>query len=293
MIHSMTGFGEARFEEGGHAYHLELRSVNNRYFKATIHLPEDFAFLETEAERLLRQRLTRGTVVLRLYVRDFSPQAAAEINTAAVEAYVKQLQQATGDNARLTIDLATLLTLPGACLPRELTDAERGRLWDVLRQLVETALERMIAMRAVEGQALADDLRRHCEQMRGCLERIRTRAPLVLHEYRDRLRARIEQLIAGSSVHLAEEDLLKEVSVYAERSDISEEISRLQGHLQQCLAQIDGAEPAGRKLEFIAQEMLREANTMGAKTGDTAIAREIIEIKSIVDRIKEQVQNAE
>lgn len=293
MIHSMTGFGEARFEEAGRAYHLELRSVNNRYFKASIHLPEDFVFLETEAERLLRERLTRGTVILRLYVRDFSPQAAAEINTAAVEAYVKQLQRATGDDPRLTLDLATLLTLPGACLPRDLTEAEREQRWDVLRRLIEGGLQRMIEMRATEGRALGEDLVKHCEQMRGSLERIRSRAPAVIQEYRDRLLARVAQLVAGSSVHLAEEDLLKEVSIYADRSDISEEISRLQGHLQQCLAQMSSAEPAGRKLEFIAQEMLREANTMGAKTGDATIAREIIDIKSIVDRIKEQVQNAE
>lgn len=293
MIHSMTGFGEARLEEFGHAYHLELRSVNNRYFKAAIHLPEDFAFLETEAERLLRQRLARGSVTLRLHVRDLSPQAALEINTAAVEAYVKQLRQVTGDDRRLTIDLATLLTLPGACQPRELTETERDQRWGVLARLTETALERLIEMRATEGRGLAQDLFAHCERMRGCLEVIRGRVPLVVQEYRDRLRVRVEQLIANSNVELAEEDLLKEVSIYAERSDISEELSRLEGHLEQFAAQIAGAEPAGRKLEFISQEMLREANTMGSKTGDPAIAHQIIEIKSAVDRVKEQVQNAE
>ena len=148
-------------------------------------------------------------------------------------------------------------------------------------------------MRATEGQALAEDLRGQCDLIRRCLDTIRQRAPVVVTEYRDRLKTRIEELIADSSVRLAEEDLLKEVSIYAERSDISEELSRLAGHLEQFAAVMGGAEPAGRKLEFIAQEMLREANTMGSKTGDAAIAREIIEIKGAVDRIKEQVANAE
>ncbi len=293
MIHSMTGFGEARLEEGDRAYHLELRSVNNRYFKSATHLPDEFAFLETEIERLLRQRVTRGSVTLRLYVRDLSPQAASEINTAAVQAYITHLRRVAGDDPHLTIDLATLLTLPGACQPREASATEREQKWQVLSRLAQAALDRLIDMRAAEGQALAQDLSAHCERIRKSLAVVRECGPLVLEEYRLRLQARVQQLIADSSVRLAEDDLLKEVSIYAERSDISEELSRLDGHLQQFAALMADTEPPGRKLEFIAQEMLREANTIGSKTGDSTIAREIIEIKSAVDRIKEQVQNAE
>ncbi len=293
MILSMTGFGEARVEEAGHAYHLELRSVNNRYFKAAIHLPDDFAFLETEVERALRGRLTRGSLTLRLYVRDLSPDAAAEINTAAVRSYLAQLSGLLGEDARARVDLATLLTLPGACQPREASEIEQQQKWAVVARLVGSALDRLIEMRTTEGQALARDLRAYCAAMTRSLEVIRARAPEVIREYRDRLHDRVTQLIAGSNVTLAADDLLKEVSIYAERSDISEEISRLAGHLQQFDLLMEASEPPGRKLEFIAQEMLREANTIGSKTGDAAIAREIIEIKSAIDRIKEQVQNAE
>ena len=293
MIHSMTGFGEAMCEEAGRVYQIELRSVNQRYLKTAVFLPEDFAFLESEVERLFRLRLSRRSITLRLHVREVGPQAALELNTEAVKAYVTQLRAAAGDDARVTIDLATLLTLPGVCQTRELTESEREHRWTLLSRLIETALERLIGMRVREGQALAADLTTHCETIRRCLEIVRQRAPLVVGEYRDRLLARIQELIAGSSVRLAEDDLLKEVSIYAERSDISEEVSRLAGHLEQFLALMPVPEPAGRKLEFIAQEMLREANTMGAKTGDPAIAREIIEVKSAIDRIKEQVANAE
>ena len=293
MIHSMTGFGEARIEENDHAYHVEIRSVNNRYFKPSIHLPDDFAFLETEVERLMRQHLTRGSVTLRLHVRDLSPQAAQEINSGAVQAYVTRLQEAVGPDTRVVIDLATLLTLPGACQPHELTETERERKWEVLARLTKTALDHLIAMRAREGRGLAEDLSTHCERMRRSLDVVRERAPLMLVEYRDRLLARIGQLINDSSVTLAADDLLREVSIYAERSDVSEELSRLASHLDQFATLMEGSEPPGRKLEFVAQEMLREANTVGSKTGDALIAREIIEIKSSIDRIKEQVQNAE
>ncbi|HPM25511.1 MAG TPA: YicC family protein [Phycisphaerae bacterium] len=293
MIHSMTGFGEALLEEAGQVYQIELRSFNQRYLKTAIHLPDDFSFLEADVERLLRQRITRGSVTLRLHVRSIGPQAAPELNTAVVQAYVAQLRGAVGDDPRVTIDLATLLALPGVCQVRELTDAEREQRWTVLSRLTEQALERMIAMRAREGATLSTDLATHCAVIARCLDVIRERAPVVVAEYRDRLMARIAELIADTNVRLAEEDLLKEVSIYAERSDISEELSRLAAHLGQFETLMTAPEPAGRKLEFIAQEMLREANTMGSKSGDAAIAREIIEIKSAIDRIKEQVANAE
>jgi uncharacterized protein (TIGR00255 family) len=293
MLHSMTGFGDAQVEEGGLVYHVEIRSFNQRYFKPTLHLPDEFGYLESDVERLLRSRLTRGSVTLRLYVRALGSQAAVEINQPAVQAYVAQLREAAGEDERLTIDLATLLTLPGVCQTPELTEGQRAQRWQMVERLTQQALQKLIAMRAAEGQALAADLKRHCATIASALAAVRARAPVVLTEYRDRLKARITELIADSSVRLAEDDLLKEVSIYAERSDISEELSRLAGHLEQFLAVMDAREPPGRKLEFIAQEMLREANTMGSKTGDAQIARQIIEVKSAIDRIKEQVANAE
>jgi len=293
MLHSMTGFGQADREEGGHLYHLEIQSVNHRYLKVDVHLPEEWAFLESDVERLVRQRLARGSVVVRLRLRDQTAQAAAELNLPALREYVRQLRQAAGDQASVTIDLATLANLPGVCQPRELTDEQRGRVWAVLQGLLEQSLERLVAMRAAEGATLLADLQAHCRRIREHLGTIRQRVPTVIREYADRLAARVRELLAGGSVSLAEEDLLKEVAIYAERSDISEEISRLESHLTQ-FEQVAAHELAGgRKLEFIAQEMLREANTIGSKAGDTEIARAIIEIKSAIDRIKEQVQNVE
>jgi uncharacterized protein (TIGR00255 family) len=293
MIQSMTGFGDAQLEADGHAYRVEIRSVNNRYFKAALHLPEGFAFLEPDVERLLRARLSRGSISMRVRVRDLTESAAGDLNAAAIRGYVSQLSQITGAGEGVTIDLATLATLPGVCQPHELTDAERDRAWEIVKQLTQQALERLVQMRAVEGQALAAELRVHCERIRRHVAVIRGRADTVVREYRDRLMDRVRELIADSNVRLAEEDLLKEVAIYAERSDICEELSRLEVHLAQFDEMAGGEEAAGRKLEFVAQEMLREANTIGSKSGDTQIARDIIDIKSAVDRIKEQVQNVE
>lgn len=293
MIRSMTGFGEAQREEDGHVYHLEIRSVNNRYLKASIRVPDEFAYLEAPLEARIRQRVTRGSVTLRLHVRDLSAAAAAEINLAAVQRYVDQLADIEQPRVDLVIDLATLLGLPGICQPVELTDQQRQASTELVLAMADEALDRLIEMRDTEGRALAADLKAHAETLQQRVDAIRARAPRTVEAFRDRLLARIQELTHGSGVTLAEEDLLKEVSVYAERSDVSEELSRLSSHLDQFAQFIDGNEPAGRKLDFIAQELLREANTIGSKAGDTQIARDVIEMKATIDRIKEQVQNVE
>ncbi len=293
MIRSMTGFGHAQVEQDGHAFHLEIRSVNNRYFKSTQRLPDEFAFLEAEIENLLRRSLTRGSVTLRLIARDLSESAAQDVNVAAIQHYVQQLRGVLDSQARFTLDLATIALLPGVCQPHELSESRRAEFSAAVLRLTEAAIAELQKMRTTEGRALADDLRAHCRIVHENVEAIRTRAPVVVREYRDRLMTRIRELVAGSNVALAEEHLLREVSVYAERSDIAEELSRLGSHLDQFDTLIGSSEPSGRKLDFIAQEMLREANTIGSKAGDAEIARRTIEIKASIDRIKEQVQNVE
>jgi len=291
MILSMTGFGEAQLEEEGQAYHLDIRSVNNRYFKSSIRLPDDFGFMETPLEQLLRRRLARGAVTLRLHVRDLSASAAEDVNLAAIQHYMARLRSALTAEPNLTIDLATLAMLPGVCQPHELSDQQREHGGALITRLAEAAIDQLLEMRAAEGAALAGDLKRNCAVIHEHLEAVRTHAPGMVEAYRDRLAARVEELIAGSNLRLAEEDLLKEVAIYAERSDVSEELSRLASHLEQFDKALASSESTGRKLDFIAQEMLREANTIGSKAGDAEVARHVIEIKGAIDRIKEQVQN--
>lgn len=296
----MTGFGDAACVMDGVAWAVELRSLNNRYFKASIRLPDELSALEPELESLLRKRLNRGSITLTVSFKDSSATAAYEINEAALERYLAQLEVIEKRAARevgqggITIDLGSLLALPGIVQqPDQSGLLQRAR--PVARELMGRAIEKMLAMRDSEGQGIADDLLAHCRYIAERLELIRQRGPDVIEEYHQRLRTRVENLLAKAQLKLAETDLIKEVAIYAERCDVSEEVQRLRAHLEQIeqIIKQDNPEPAGRTLDFITQELLREANTIGSKSNDAQISRTIVEIKGAIDRMKEQVQNVE
>ena len=292
MIRSMTGFGTASAELNGARYVVELRSLNSKYFKANIRLPDELQGVEADVEPLLSRRLTRGSVVLTVRFSDTSAEAAAKINRKALARYLEQLRSVSGDGQ--PIDVAQLVSLPGVLMTgtgEELLEQARP----VLKELVGEACDRVLAMRVREGSTLHDELHRHLGAIAGRLEIIARRAPTVVEQYRSRLRERINALLAESSTALREEDLIREVAVYAERSDITEEVTRLKGHLEQFseIIDSDNDDPSGRTLDFLSQEMLREANTIASKCLDVEISREIVEVKGDIDRIKEQVQNVE
>lgn len=294
MILSMTGYGEAQQAVDGVNYALEIRSVNNRYLKTIIKLPEHLQFLEPEVEKVLRQRMHRGTVTYVLRLRNSSAAAAYEINRAALEHYVGQMRQVqlpagmTGN-----LDLAAVLLLPGVCQPPEQDDEARAAAWSTIERLTATALERLVEMRRAEGEALRDDLLAHCRRIRQVVQDIAQRAPQVVADYQQKLRDRVGQLIRDAKLEVDKDTLLREVAVYADRCDISEELARLNSHLEQFEKLCSSPELAGRKLDFLAQELLREANTVGSKSNDAAITRDVVEIKGSIDRLKEQVQNVE
>ena len=292
MILSMTGYGEVQHSDDGVSYVLELRSLNNRYFKASIKLPESLSVFESEVDKLLRTRLSRGSVTYNLRMRDTRAEAAQEINVAAVESYVKQLGRLS-TAVPVQIDLAVILALPGVCQPPGLDEAERERQWKVLESMTVEAMNLLIEMRRVEGKVLRDDLLTQCSQIRKHLAAIAERSPVVLKEYHQRLLNRANELLGEAKLQLQLDDVKREVALYAERCDINEEISRLGSHLEQFEKLCDSRELAGRKLDFLAQELLRETNTIGSKANDAAIAHHIVEIKGAIDRLKEQVQNVE
>lgn len=295
MIRSMTGFGAASADVDGTHYVVEIRSLNNKYFKSLIRLPEDLAGLEPELESLLAKRLTRGSVVLTAKVSDRSAEAAAQINDKALQRYLEQLLNIPGiDHNATRVELGSLLTLPGVIMPttgEELIDRARP----ILLKLADEVCDKVMDMRAREGQGVHADLHKHCQLIAARLDEIAERVPQVVDQYQQRLRQRMEMLLADTTAAVREEDLLREVAVYAEKSDIAEEVSRLQGHLSQFAEIIDSEsdERAGRTLDFISQEMLREANTIASKCLDVEISRRIVEIKGCIDRIKEQSQNVE
>jgi uncharacterized protein (TIGR00255 family) len=293
MILSMTGYGDAEVQADGVRYHVEIRSVNNRYFKSAIKAPEQFQPLEVDIDRLLRAKLGRGSVTFVLRIKDENAATACEINAAVLARYISRLEEVAQGRSTTRIDLASLLDAPGVCEPPETDKDLLARHFKAIERATNLAIDRMVEMRRAEGGALLRDLRTQCDVIRGRLGDISRRSPTVVEDYGKRLHARIQQMIAESSVELEHDALVREVAIFAERCDVNEEVSRIASHLDQFTELCDGSEEAGRKLDFLAQEMLREANTVGSKASDAEIARHVVEIKAAIDRIKEQVQNVE
>jgi uncharacterized protein (TIGR00255 family) len=292
----MTGFGEASIQEDGVYYFLELRSLNSKYFKAVIRLPEEFQGLEAEMDTELRHRLTRGSVFLTARCSDISGEAAYDINARALSRYIEQLQRtpqiATGE---VGIDIGPLLALPGVLQPPANEEERHDRARAAFLKLLDQACAKLILMRDREGTMLLKDLLINRDLIADRLRLIRERAPANVAEYEKRLRARIDAMLGEAGLQVEPVDVIREIAIAAERTDINEEISRLSGHIDQfadLLSRQDG-QPVGRTLDFLTQEMLREANTIASKCNDSEIARAIVEVKGAIDRIKEQVQNVE
>jgi uncharacterized protein (TIGR00255 family) len=293
MIVSMTGFGDATAERDGTHYAVEVRSLNNRFFKPVIKLPETISGLEPELETILRDKLGRGSITYVLKMRSDSAEAAYHINTHALKSYLEQLQAVKGLDKLVSIDLASLVQLPGVCQePRDESD-EIERHGNVVRELTLKAVAKLQQMREREGEQLFKELMKHVKVIGDNLKEIAKRAPAVVEDYHRRLTQRVQQLLAKAELQVSQVDLVKEVAVFAERADIAEEIQRLTTHLDAFEQACRNDEHAGRKLDFITQEMLREANTIASKANDAQIAKHIVEIKGAIDRLKEQVQNVE
>ncbi|GAB4110498.1 MAG: YicC family protein [Phycisphaeraceae bacterium] len=298
MIRSMTGFGDASTQADGIHYSVELRSLNNKYFKCTVRLPDQLQGLEAELEAQLRKRVSRGSFTLTVKFKTSDAQAVSKVNDEAILTYLDHLEtiHAKIQDRAVQIDLTQLLALPGVLQPAEDEASLLAKARPVVARLLDEAIEKLLAMRAKEGQALAADLSQHLELILDRMKQIADRAPAVIEEYHQRLRARMDELLSRAELKADEQLLIREVAVFAERADISEEVSRMAGHVaqfQEIIASKDNGEPVGRTLDFLAQEMLREANTIGSKSNDAQISRAMIEAKSAVDRIKEQVQNVE
>lgn len=294
MMLSMTGYGAAQTTQEGVAYAVEVRSVNHRYLKTSLKIPEFLQFAEAEFESLLRRRIARGSVNLSLRIRSQSAAALRPLDMSVVQAYVDQLTQAkipTG--VQPTIDLAAIALLPGVSDAAVVDEETRTRIAEVVTRVADQALDALIEMRRVEGRSLADDLREIVGQIRSEIDSIAVRAPVVVEEYFERLRNRVGLLMQAAQLELEADALAREVAVYAERSDISEELSRIRSHLEQFGELCERGDQVGRTLDFLAQELLREANTIGSKSNDVRIARGVVVMKGLVDRLKEQVQNVE
>lgn len=292
----MTGYGEASAQFDGSHYLVEVRSLNNKYFKATIRLPEEFQGLEAEIEAKLRERIVRGTITVTARCADATENAAHEINGAALARYIEQLRRLPPNVAsEMRLDAATLLSLPGVLQPPANEEERFMKARNAIITLLGRAIDGLVVMREREGRSLVADLETHRAFIGGRLAKVRELAPTVVHDYEARLKSRIETMLREAGMTVQPADLIREIAIYAERTDIAEEVKRLEGHLEQFgeLLSARDERPIGRTLDFLAQEMLRETNTIASKSPDSQIARAAVDIKGAIDRIKEQAQNVE
>lgn len=294
MLNSMTGYGGADGQLDGVCYAVEMKAVNNRYLKTIIKLPESIAFLEDEIDKCVRKNLSRGTVNCVVRLKGVSANALFEINEPALRNVVERLTAVKGAvGLGGTIDMASLLDLPGVVCPVVPDEEESNRVRALVLRLTQEAIDKLKQMREAEGRFLEADLRGNCEAMARELETVRDRSDGVIKEYAKRLRRRVDALLAEAKLQLDEETLSREVAVLADRSDISEEITRLDAHLEQFRQICEAEGQIGRRLDFLSQEMLREANTVASKAADAEIVRRVVDMKCLIERLKEQIQNVE
>jgi uncharacterized protein (TIGR00255 family) len=290
----MTGFGEARKQTGQMSIAVEVRTINSRHFKLSYRASEGYAALEPEVEAATREIIRRGTVQLNLRVDRSSATDDYRINTDVLDNYRRQLEQyAAGSKWNVTLDPQALLSLPGVIMEKSHSQDDPHDDWPTIEPVVKEAIAAMTKMRTEEGVALAADLAHNGRQIMENLDAIARRAPEVVQSYQSRLTNRVEKALSELNVTVEPADLLREIALFADRSDISEEIVRLRSHLQQYEAALMLPESSGRKLEFIAQEMGREINTIGSKANDAEISQLVVEIKTALERIREQIQNVE
>jgi uncharacterized protein (TIGR00255 family) len=297
VLLSMTGFGEARTQTDSFAAAIEVRAVNNRHLKVTVRGSEPYPMLESELEKVVRRHVRRGTLLIHVRVERQSAAAGLSLNTAALVAYLKQIREAcdeAGAPGFVGPLLAGVLALPGVAPESARSAAPPEHEWPIVEQTLDAALQNLNGMRREEGRAMAAELLVQHQAVAEELSAIRAHLPAVMSDYRQRILDRVRQAVAEAGIAIEPHHLVREVALYADRTDVSEEVTRLSSHLEQFAEMVrKGEDGAGRKLEFVIQEMGREINTLGSKAGDVTISRHAVEIKAALEKIRELVLNVE
>jgi uncharacterized protein (TIGR00255 family) len=298
VLLSMTGFGEARFAGDHLSLSVEVRTVNNKFLKISVRGTEPYPMLEPELEKRVRKHVRRGSVTIHIRVDRRHSSTDFQLNVPALRTCIEQVHALCRDLGTPQLAagiLSSALLVPGITpAPGNVGGRPPDDEFHAVEDALESALKQLHGMRQEEGQAMADELLQLHQIIAGRLQDIRNLIPGSTQNFRQRLRDRVSQALAEHRVAVSEENLIREVAVFSERSDVSEEITRLASHLDQFekIVRRENDSP-GRKLEFVAQEMGREANTVGSKAGDVAISQHVIEIKSALEKVRELVQNIE
>ncbi|MGN0734706.1 MAG: YicC/YloC family endoribonuclease [Anaerovoracaceae bacterium] len=294
MIKSMTGFGRGEYTDGKRSIIAEIKSVNHRYSDITIKMPRRYTFAEDKIKNAVKDKIRRGKVDVSIIVENITENDVnIKLNSMLAKQYYDNLTELRGEfDLSGDISLQFLASLPDVM--KAIPDVEdEEEITKAILEAVSEAAANLEKMRAVEGEKLAEDLIAKGEYIKEILDKIAERAPQVVTDYTARMKERIQELV-GSSVQVPEDRILVEAAVFADKCAIDEEITRLNSHLVQLKNIIEkSSQPDGKKLDFLVQEMNREANTIGSKANDITITNYMLEIKSEIEKIREQVQNIE
>ena len=294
MVKSMTGFGRGEYNDGKRNMITEIKSVNHRYSDISVRMPRRYQFAEDAVRSTVKQHISRGKIDVQISVEYIAESdIKVELNKPLAEQYIqnfKVLKDEYGVQGEVTLEL-----LSG--MPEVLKQSSDVEDEDEIRQSIikatDAAAENLEKMRAVEGEKLAEDLLERADLIKAMVGEIEVKAADLPGIYKEKLRARIDELLDGASV-VPEDRLAQEVAIFADHADITEEITRLRSHMDQMKSIINESKGAdGKKLDFLVQEMNREANTIGSKANDLGITEVMLRIKSEVEKIREQVQNIE
>ena len=305
----MTGFGSAVCKADDISVAVELKAVNNRYFKLSLRITDGYNALEQRVEPLIRRVIERGTINAHIRITGTRNDANYQINKTVLQSYVKQLLEvadAIGQAGYIPLwercsgrtdylsPLDRLVALPGVIsVENENDEADNEKIEILLEKAIQEALDALQMMRKTEGKSMEKDLTANVESLHQLIADITELAPRIAPLYRQKLKERIEKALAEQGLTLTDADFARELAIYADRCDISEELVRFQSHLEQFTVAMQSKESCGRKLDFLTQELFREVNTIGSKANDADITKHVVEIKTIIERVREMVQNIE
>lgn len=292
MIRSMTGYGAAEEIINGRNIRVEIKSVNHRYFEFSAKVPRSFGFLEERMKRLLSDNISRGKVDVGVFIQTVEGvNEEISINRDVVRSYVEALR-----SVRDEFDLADDLTLSAvAKFPDVFTvvkaETDEEQLWTDVKSVAEEAIAAFVSMREAEGEKMKADILEKAVFIEEKVGFVEKRSPETVKEYRERLYAKMREVLESSQIDDAR--IIQEAAIYSDKVAVDEETVRLRSHLSQLRRIVDMSEPVGRKLDFLIQEVNREANTIGSKCSDVEIAQVVVDIKSEIEKIREQIQNIE
>ena len=292
MIRSMTGFGRDHRIIDGKEYLVEIRSVNSRYYEFNAKLPRQYMFLEEKLKSLVKSKMSRGKVEVSLSIYNISSnETEVSINEGVVENYINVLR-AAGEKFGLSDDLtvSTIFRMTDAFNVVR-AEADEEKIWAAVKETAEAALDRFVAMRETEGAKMKEDVLEKLANVEKMTLQVCEYAPETVAAYRDKLYAKMQEILENKQID--EQRILLEAGIYAEKIAVDEETVRLKSHFVQFRDMMNADEPIGRKLDFLVQEINREVNTTGSKAQDLRITKLVVDMKSEIEKIREQIQNIE